>query len=81
MMIKSIKLLIANLIKNCFWLISFFGEYKKIPYTKPESAALTVNPGKYGPNGNSKAPNKSPNNAITVLYFGPNQIADITIGM
>ena len=51
-----------------------------MPYISPEIALLTVKPRKYGPNGNKIAPNKSPNSAIIVLYFGPNQIAAIIIG-
>jgi len=79
--IETIKLLIVSLINNCLFLGSSPLLYKNKPYINPEIAALTVKPGKYAPNGNKIAPKKSPNNAIIVLYLGPNQIADIIIGI
>ena len=72
---KTIILLIINSIMNFKSLCSFPGFlYKISPYTKPIKAADIVNPGKYAPNGNNKAPIKSPKAHIKHAYLGPKYI-------
>lgn len=69
---KANTLLIITRTKNFPSFIGFSGlSYKNTPCISPVKAALSVNPGKYEPNGNSNAPIKSPNAAIIVLYLGP----------
>lgn len=57
--VKTSKVLIIAFITKC--LFSLFGvSYKNIPNISPASPQLTVNPGKYAPNGQNIAPIKSP---------------------